>query len=420
MSRHAVALEFDASLEVPAARARGWDPLLLALALYIAVGVGRVHQLFAGLAPLHLALLAWAAAVLLFLLDRSPARTLWGALREPAGKAVAGLCLWVLLSVPGALVPGLAAQRGLAFFQTALIVVVMAGAARDRGDVERLAGVYFACVALYAVIVLERFHGSASTRLADLYYYDANDFATVAVMALPLGVYFLTSRRPAWQRLGAGGGVAALLVAFIWAGSRGGFLALLAVLAFLLVRFSAVPAVWRIGAAALVVLVFAAATNDTWWERMQSLEHPEQGYNYTDEWGRRKVWTRGIGYMMANPVVGVGADNFPTAEGTLSPLARRQEVGLPVKWSAPHNSFIQAGAELGVPGLLLFVAVIASGFGAAAAARRLDPAGAALAQAIEASLVAFVVGGFFLSFAYADALYALLGLAAALRRTASA
>ena len=61
-------------------------------------------------------------------------------------------------------------------------------------------------------------------------------------------------------------------------------------------------------------------------------------------------------------VFGVGPNNFGTAEGRLSPFADRQQYGIGVRWNAPHNSFIQVGAELGVPGLVLFVGMIASTF----------------------------------------------------------
>jgi len=82
---------------------------------------------------------------------------------------------------------------------------------------------------------------------------------------------------------------------------------------------------------------------------MHTIIKPEEDYNRTAEEGRVKIWKRGIGYMMLHPVFGVGAANFPVAEGTISPLAGRTEVGLGVKWGAAHDSFVQIGAELGIP-----------------------------------------------------------------------
>jgi O-antigen ligase len=67
--------------------------------------------------------------------------------------------------------------------------------------------------------------------------------------------------------------------------------------------------------------------------------------------------------MLRYPVFGVGPHNFQTAEGRLSPFVDRQQLGIGVRWNAPHNSFIQVGAKVGIPGLVLFAAVLASTFG---------------------------------------------------------
>lgn len=125
--------------------------------------------------------------------------------------------------------------------------------------------------------------------------------------------------------------------------------------------------------------------------------------------------------MLRNPLFGVGAGNFPTAEGTISVVARNAPIGKGVKWYEAHNSFVQVGAELGVPGLLLFVAMLASAFRMLAVVRRTvqrstrdrSPPPAALAETLQASLVGYVVGGFFLSLAYRDLLLVLLGIVVA-------
>jgi O-antigen ligase len=113
--------------------------------------------------------------------------------------------------------------------------------------------------------------------------------------------------------------------------------------------------------------------------------------------------------MLDNPILGVGPGNFATAEGTLSPLAERQMWGIGVRWNAPHNSFVQVAAELGIPGLTLYIAVIASAF---RALRRATP----LTPALTASLLGFVVGSFFLSLAYSDMFYTLVALAVGVQK----
>jgi len=139
-----------------------------------------------------------------------------------------------------------------------------------------------------------------------------------------------------------------------------------------------------------------------------------------------QVWKRGLGYMMQHPVLGVGAGNFPTAEGTISPLIRTTPSGRGIKWMQAHNSFVEVGAELGVPGLLFFVLMLSSAFRALRDVGRSNPPGTTkehsapptqLAQALTASLVGYVVGGFFLSLAYRDLLFVLLALIVGLRKT---
>ncbi len=411
--------------QVPRSTADGtWDLLLICVAAYVLSSIGRIHQLFPILNALKPVVLTGAAATGLYLLDQSRARRL-SALATPTTKCLLLLLLWVALSVPGALYPGLAFTLLTdSFVKTFVLFVLIVGSVRGFRDTERLAFAYFAAAALYAAVVFQRFNVDGSSwRLGGLYYYDANDFATFAVSAIPLGFYFALGQRRWALRLAGVLGVITLLITIVWSGSRGGFTALLAVAAFTLFRFTALRKTARaIGAAVVIITVFATAS-DAYWTQMRTILTPDEDYNRTADEGRWKIWERGVAYMLQHPVLGVGAANFPVAEGTISPLARRTEIGLGVKWGAAHNSFVQVGAELGVPGLLLLVAFLAGGFGALARvsrqARGASPPRASppqLAQALTASLVGWVVGAVFLSLAYADMMYALVGLATALSR----
>ena len=91
------------------------------------------------------------------------------------------------------------------------------------------------------------------------------------------------------------------------------------------------------------------------------------------------------------------------------------------KWSVAHNSFVETGAELGVPGLAVFIAMlIVTGTTLA----RISPRGRfapwisrremALAQMLIGSLIAFTVAGIFVSAEYFAYLYFLLALAVGL------
>jgi O-antigen ligase len=404
-------------------RVHGWDALLLSVAAYILTAVGRIHQLFGALEYLHLAALAGVFAVGLYIIDGSPERRA-AAVRGPTTTLVAALLVWMMVSVPFALSTGTSVDLVFNnFLKTAVMSFVVAGSVRRLEDVERLALVYFAGAVVYSTVVITRFDLGAggNWRLGHLYYYDANDFATFVVTAIPLGIYFLHAAPKAATRVAAAIGLVVLTLGFVWSGSRGGFIALSAVAAFILLKYSAIPVRWRLSATALVAIVVLTTASDHYWQQMGTITS-QSDYNHTSETGRMQIWSRGIGYMMSNPILGVGPNNFPAAEGTLSPLAERQQYGIGVRWNAAHNSVVQIGAEAGLPALTLFVAIFASAFAALRRSGRAEPALAAaiarppLTPALTASLIGFVVGAFFLSLAYSEMLYTLVALAVGLRK----
>jgi len=404
------------------ARRSPWDLLLVCVALYIATGVGRVHQLFPILLPLRPALLASVLAIGLYLLQQSGQRRIH-LLRSRTTTCLLGLLVWSALSVPAALNVGVAFRSWTDFAAIVVMCLVLAGSVRGVHDVERLAVVYFGVTVVYVAVVLARFQlGAGGWRLGRLYYYDANDLATLIASAMPLGLYFVLSRRAPLPRLLAVVGLALLVVAQIRSGSRGGFLAFLAVAAFVLLGFTTVPARARVAGLVVILAVLFTTASDRYWTQMQTMLRPGEDYNLTSEAGRTRIWKRGLGYMAAHPVLGVGLSNFQVAEGTISPLAKLQERGIGVRWGAAHNTFIQVGAELGVPGLVFFVGLITSAFVSLrrVARRAFAPDVSRLAQSLMAALVGFLVGAFFLSLAYTDMLYTLTALALALQKVARA
>jgi O-antigen ligase len=401
-----------------------WDLLLICTAGYILTAVGRVHQLFPALELLRPVVLTGLFAIVLYLLDRQQVRRVRHVL-TPSTKWLIALLGWMVLSVPGALV----GSNSFAlvfdnFIKTVLMYLVISASVRHVRDVERLAFVYFAGAVLYAGVVMTRFDlGTGDAwRLGRLYYYDANDFATFAVSAMPLGVYFLPAGWRTAVRVCAAAGLVLLTLGFVWSGSRGGFIALIAVMVFILARYSRFPLRWRLSATALVAAVLLTAASDEYWRQMSTIAS-EHDYNHTSETGRLQIWRRGIGYMMNHPVFGLGPANFQAAEGMLSPYAERQQYGIGVRWNAAHNSFIQAGAELGIPGLVFWAGVIASAFVGLRRRRDresclADAAGrrAPLTPALTAALLGFVVGSLFLSLAYSEMLYTLIAIATGLQK----
>ncbi len=393
------------------------------MAGYTLIAVGRIHQLFPALEALRPATLTGVLAIALCWIDRHAVRRVHHVLIPPT-KYLLALLVWMTVSVAGALVPGASFELVFNnFAKTVLMFFVAAASVRTAHDVERLTMVYLAGATVYAAVVISRFEIGAGDawRFGRLYYYDANDFATFAVTAMPFGLYLLHAGRSLLSRAAAVVSLGILTLAFVRSGSRGGFIALIAVALFVVWRYTGIAFRWRIGAAVLVTFFVLAIASDQYWKQMNTILS-DADYNRTEESGRMQIWKRGVGYMFRHPVFGVGPGNFQAAEGTLSPFASRQEFGIGVRWNAAHNSYVQIGAELGIPGLVMFVGIIATAFGALrrTARSRAGPAAwsrsTPLTQALMASLLGFVVGAFFLSLAYAEMFYTLVALAVGLHK----
>lgn len=397
-----------------------WDLFRVAVVLLLWTYVWRFQDLFPMLGAVAFPMMVAVAAVGLFMLTPTAPRML-NRLRHPVIKLAGLILLLMVISVPASLYPGLSVRFLLRdHLKTLLMVALIVVSVRSFADVERYAAAHVGGGALYALLSLTRFEVGESGRLGELAYYDSNDLGMLLVSTLPLIVYFLR-KGARWQmRLFALGVTALYVMAIVRTGSRGAFIGLVAVGGFLLLAFRALPVRVRVGWMAAAALLLAVVAQERYWELMNTLLHPTQDYNWSgqaDE-GRMEVWKRGLGYMARRPLTGVGVRNFPVAEGTISPIADRQKRGIGLKWSAAHNSFVEIGAELGVLGLVGFVAMLWAAYRTLRRIRRQstgDPRAqgqGAMAEALIASLVGFLVPAVFLSQAYSIYLYSLLGLIA--------
>src|SRR5688500_11607356 len=133
-------------------------------------------------------------------------------------------------TTPGGILLGTSVDPLIDRFKTGLRFFISAAGVRGLRDVQRVMIMYLASAAIYATVILLRFdlgEGDA-WRLGHLYYYDANDFATFAVSAMPIALYVLHGARNTYRRMLGIGALAVLALAFVYTGSRGGFIALLA------------------------------------------------------------------------------------------------------------------------------------------------------------------------------------------------
>jgi O-antigen ligase len=304
------------------------------------------------------------------------------------------------------------------------ILLLMAGVAfsiRDAEDANWIALAHLIGADVYSLYTYLFVAVGSDGRLSGGAHYDANDLGVMLVATLPLAIYFLRPGVKIWKRVFALVSLALYIMLIVKSGSRGAFIALICVAAYIVLAFRAIPTRVRLGAVAAATLLMVVFGSAAYWQMMKTVTDTKDDYNMTSPVGRKAIWKRGVGYMLTHPVVGVGANAFEQAEGTLSAISQEyalQNKGL--KWSTAHNSFVLVGAELGITGLLLFVTLLGTMFKSLneiKAGPTDDPhvtsEDAAFSQALIGCLIGFCVAGFFVSAAYFAYLYVLVGLAAA-------
>ena len=410
----------DGGAPMPAPRPYKRDALMYMVLLYTWVGIWRVQDLLPILGKMQFPLLVEIGTLIIFLLDKSPARRLkW--IKSPILTMTVALLAIMLLGLPSSLWPG----QGITFLTrdfapTFVLFIILAASIRDFGDLEWLAFAHLIGGFIYAAYIFKFCPISPDGRLNNLVYYDANDFGLLMVCSMPFAVYFLRPSVSMGRRLFALCALGLFVLMIIRSGSRGGFLGLIAVVLYTLFFYRAVPVRFRFGAIAAGAGIFVLFGSAKYWTMMASILHPDNDYNMTEETGRKQIWKRGMYYMETHPILGVGIRAFPQAEGMLSPIAKQYaEMGRGIKWSVAHNSFVETGAECGAIALALFVFRFGSAFvtlGQVRVKRRgrgspyITEDDHAYAQMLIASFLGFIVSGFFVSAEYFGYLYTLLAL----------
>jgi O-antigen ligase len=403
--------------------ARRFDYLQISLGAVLLTYVWRIQDLVPGLSSFKLPTIATIAAIAMLVLDPRVGRR-WTVIRKlPVVVILPWFAVAALVSVFFSISQRTSADFLVRSFLPSIAIAVLVPLASFHvRDSLRFAAIQVLGATIYCIAILTRFDVDASGRLASLVFYDANETAMLLVCTLPLCIHLFRHARTAVTRALVLSLVALFAVTIVRSGSRGAFLALIAVAVYLLCTFRSLKVSTRalmIGALGAALLVGAGVRYRA---TMASMLDPTSDYNWSSSEGRISIWKRGLGYVAGAPLTGVGLGAFPVAEGTISELARRQEYGKGVKWSTAHNSFLQVLAEIGIPGFIAFAAIFWAAWRHASrlarqAARLKDKAVMGLADAHAASLVGFAVGGFFLSQAYSSYLYFVIGMIVGLEFT---
>ncbi|MEO8680122.1 MAG: putative O-glycosylation ligase, exosortase A system-associated [Vicinamibacterales bacterium] len=244
---------------------------------------------------------------------------------------------------------------------------------------------------------------------------DNNLVAVGMAMLLPLiGALAVTSsgwRKRAFQLLNVG-----VLYRAISTYSRGGLLAVGAVGS---MYFWRSPHKLRtVAAFAIAVALVMPVLPQQYWDRMSTITASGEE---RDDSAQSRLYFWQVAVAMANdrPLLGVGFNAYPRAYNHYDWTGGQYKTN-----RAVHSAWFGVLAELGYPGLLLFIAIVVSSLLACRRVRRSAQRGeipgplGPYAIALESSLVAFIIGGSFVSFHYCEMLWHFFALTMALEAVA--
>ncbi|MBI4241954.1 MAG: O-antigen ligase family protein [Candidatus Rokubacteria bacterium] len=255
--------------------------------------------------------------------------------------------------------------------------------------------------------------------------YEPNYLGLVLVLLVPIAFVLAREARVGWKRAMWYTAMVVMLLEIVMTASRGALVAIMAVLPLLALRFMRRPVLVIGGAVAFVVLLILSPTDlgkrlRVGW--LEQREGPEMtisgkeevevatGVQVSNE-TRISLLFAGIRMIASYPVSGVGLGQF-------KPSSVAYGANLP---HIAHNTYLELGAEAGLPALGAFVWFFGATFASLRRTSRLAEAAgrpdlANLATAIRSGLTGYLVDALFLSAQYEKYLWLVIYLSVCLGR----
>lgn len=232
--------------------------------------------------------------------------------------------------------------------------------------------------------------------------YDNNDFGLAMNMALPMFAALARTEHSRILRWCFWAAIPMGIMSVILTYSRGALLGLATAL-FAMVMKTKRRVLVITGTIIVAVTVLLAAPRQ-WIERMQTLRNVS-----TDQSALARIhsWTFAYRFFRDHPIMGGGFQTFT------APLYTRYNM-LVEKVQGPHSIYFQMLAEHGLPGLLMFLSLIASCVWSCYRLKKFflrhqgSETLAAYSDMVQLGLITFLVSGAFLGRAYFDLFYQLV------------
>ena len=298
-----------------------------------------------------------------------------------------GYLLWASLGYTQTQFPELVGDKLLNLARVWLIILLAANAVRSRAQVRFFLIFLLGCYALFPVrgtfanyfIYHETLFGRAKWNQV---FANPNDLAALTLLQLSLAVGLAITEPKGWTQWCAAHGVAVLPPLMLFTQSRGALIALAVFIVIGLVsqrrrlrRIVGARGIGRVrlGLAVAAVVVVIAAPKAVW-ERMSGLRYatsaetlaevdPEQSARQ-----RFEIWKVATAIAIDHPVVGVGLGAYPLVHVQYARRDMFKPIGRGLRDA--HSLYFTVAAETGIPGLTLFMVMIALSFAHADRIRR--------------------------------------------------
>jgi O-antigen ligase len=324
--------------------------------------------------------------------------------RVPSPVLIYGAFIcWAFVASLASPYPEIALEKVVTHLKLLVVMLVVVNALHTEGQIRFYLLFFLGCFVLFPVRGTLVGGDDREGRVVWKYIYEnSNDLATLCLIALgmALGLVFATPSR-VLVRLGAGLSTVVLVLVMLLTQSRGALIGLLIGIGPGLVVLALRQPVRVLFYAGILALVVALTVPANVSERMSNLtsastirEVDREG-SAAERFEILKVAWR---MFLDNPVLGVGLGVYPRENARYAPEIGRMDT---------HNTYMNLAAELGLPGLALWCALVWSVLRYAYRRRRLAAPGelttqqAWLERALWGYLVAAFVGTYVsLSFPY--------------------
>ena len=353
------------------------------------------------------------------------------------GLAFTGFFCWAVIAFPFSVWKGGSLETIELTLRAILLMASIMALATTTEACRRL--MYTIGFALAMAAIISRFSGEQSVTgrlvLTAGTFSDPNFYSLALFLGLPFLLLSATIEKSLAVKLISLAAIVPVLITAIATGSRSGFLAFVAMFTVYFFRSSGRMRVYLlVGGGAALMLVSLAASDyvlarlttiftSSYDESLSAEENKAlAGAAVGSSKARKYLFLRSIELTLKNPIVGVGPGMFAVAEAEDA-----QEQNLEEVWHETHNAYTQVSSEIGIPGLMFYVAGIFIAFRLLSRLLKAAPAGRdnhqwyvieQTAMYLQLSLIVIITGAMFLSMAYGGLLFVLVGLAAALYRAA--